>query len=175
MIQKLLITFYISLICILCKTHLGQNLLIEESSLVFGYKHIDGISSVTILDTFWSNKPDLCVPFASNAMPRNWFAEILLHLHVNDNLLMPRGNTDCLYILHQLIESLNNHCVKLHNISKQVSTDESMTLFKGRSSLKQYNPMKPIKRGYKLWVRAGVDGYISKFDVYQGRNTTPKN
>ncbi len=29
--------------------------------------------------------------------------------------------------------------------------------------------MKPIKRGYKLWVRADMDGYISKFDVYQGK------
>ena len=108
-------------------------------------------------------------------MPRNWFAEILLHLHVNDNLLMPRDNTDHLYKLRPLIESLNSRYVRLYNISKQVSIDESMILFKGRSSLKQYNPMKPIKRGYKLWVRADMDGYISKFDVYQGRNTMPKN
>ena len=50
-----------------------------------------------------------------------------------------------------------------------------MVLFKERSSLKQYNPMKPIKRGYKLWVRTDMDGYISKFDVYQGRNTIPKD
>ena len=35
--------------------------------------------------------------------------------------------------------------------------------------------MKPIKRGYKLWVRTDMDGYISKFDVYQGRNTIPKD
>ena len=35
--------------------------------------------------------------------------------------------------------------------------------------------MKPIKRRYKLWVRAYMDGYISKSDVYQGRNTMPKD
>ena len=34
--------------------------------------------------------------------------------------------------------------------------------------------MKPIKRGYELWVRADMNRYISKFDVYQGRNTMPK-
>ncbi|KAK3726473.1 hypothetical protein RRG08_005077 [Elysia crispata] len=27
-------------------------------------------------------------------------------------------------------------------------------------------PMKPIKRGFKLWVRADSNGYISKFSVY---------
>ena len=124
---------------------------------------------------FWSNETDLSVPFASTVMPRNLFPEILSHLHVNDNLLMPRYNTDRLYKLHPLIESLNNLYVKLYNISKQVSIDENMILFKGRSSLKQYYPMKRIKKGYKLWVRADMDGYISKFDVYQGRNTMPKD
>ena len=44
-----------------------------------------------------------------------------------------------------------------------------MILFKGQHSIKHYNPIKPIKRGYKLWVRADMDGYISKFDVYQGK------
>ena len=29
--------------------------------------------------------------------------------------------------------------------------------------------MKPIKQGYKLWVQANIDGYISKFDVHQGK------
>ena len=50
------------------------------------------------------------------------------------------------------------------------SIDESMVLFKGRSSIKQYNPMKPIKRGYKLWCRSDMTGYIYEFDVYQGKN-----
>lgn len=41
--------------------------------------------------------------------------------------------------------------------------------------MKQYNSMKPIKRGYKLWMRVDMVGYISKFDVYQGKNTMPRN
>ena len=77
--------------------------------------------------------------------------------------------------MRPLIENLKIHYVKLYKISKQVSIDESMILFKGRSHLKQYNPMKPIKRGYKLWVRTDMDRYISKFDVFQGRNTMPKD
>ena len=36
--------------------------------------------------------------------------------------------------------------------------------------MKQYNPnKKTIKRGYKLWMIAGTDGCINKFDVYQGK------
>ena len=32
--------------------------------------------------------------------------------------------------------------------------------------------MKPIKRGYKMWVLADMDDYIFKFDVYQGKAGT---
>ncbi|KAJ8973291.1 hypothetical protein NQ317_019598 [Molorchus minor] len=44
-----------------------------------------------------------------------------------------------------------------------------MILFKGRSThKKQYNPQKPIKRGYKIWCVADQLGYVCNFDVYQG-------
>ena len=40
----------------------------------------------------------------------------------------------------------------------------------GRSTMKQYMPMKPVKRGFKVWVRAdAVNGYFCDFDVYVGR------
>ena len=45
-----------------------------------------------------------------------------------------------------------------------------MIPFKGRSSLKQYMPLKPVKRGIKVWARADYsDGYVSAFQVYVGR------
>ena len=52
-----------------------------------------------------------------------------------------------------------------------------MIPFKGRSDLKQYMPMKPIKRGIKVWAWADANnGYVSAFEVYTGRkgNTTEK-
>ena len=42
--------------------------------------------------------------------------------------------------------------------------------FTGRSSMKQYLPLKPTKRGFKVWVEAdAVTGYICDFDVYVGK------
>ncbi len=64
---------------------------------------------------------------------------------------------------------MNNNFVKLWSPSRHQSIDESMVLFKGRHSIKQYNLMKPIKRGYKLWCRAEMSGYLSEFQVYQGK------
>ena len=39
--------------------------------------------------------------------------------------------------------------------------------FQGRSSLKQYMPLKPVKRGIKVWVAAdSTNGYFSRFEIY---------
>ena len=36
--------------------------------------------------------------------------------------------------------------------------------------MKQYMPMKPVKQGFKVWVRAdAVTGYLCDIDVYVGR------
>ena len=41
---------------------------------------------------------------------------------------------------------------------------------KGRSSMKQCLPKKPVKRGFKVWVQAdAVTGYICEFEVYTGK------
>ena len=36
--------------------------------------------------------------------------------------------------------------------------------------MKQYNPIKPVKRGFKIWVRADShNGYVCEFECYTGR------
>ena len=58
---------------------------------------------------FWSCEPDLSVPFVSNALPRNRFAQILSNIHVNDNAAIPNNNTDKLYKLRLMINQLNSN------------------------------------------------------------------
>ncbi|KAJ8879359.1 hypothetical protein PR048_019967 [Dryococelus australis] len=44
--------------------------------------------------------------------------------------------------------------------------------FKGKTSIKQYLPMKPIKRGFKVRVVAcAVLGYMIKFKIYEGKTS----
>ena len=89
---------------------------------------------------------------------------------MNDNPAIPNNNTDKLYKLRPMINQLNWNFVKLYNVSHYVSVDESMILFKDRSAIKQYNPMKPIKRSLKLWSLADMDGYLHHWEVYQVKN-----
>ena len=57
---------------------------------------------------------------------------------------------------------------------KNLSVDEAMVKYKGRSSIKQYQPLKPIKRGLKVWCRAeSANGYVDYFVVYTENQMIP--
>ena len=75
-------------------------------------------------------------------------------------------NFDKLYKLRPFIDKLSENFQKAFNPNETMAVDESMIKFKGRSSLKQFMPKKPIKRGYKVWVLADKSGYASKFEIY---------
>ena len=61
----------------------------------------------------------------------------------------------------------------LYNPNRESSIDEAMVPYKGRSSLKQYMPKKPVRRGLKVWMRAdGITGYVSQFQVYVGKEVS---
>ena len=50
------------------------------------------------------------------------------------------------------------------------SIDEGMIKYKGRYSIKQYMPNKPIKRGMKVWMRCdSVSGFCHDFRINIGR------
>ena len=47
--------------------------------------------------------------------------------------------------------------------------DEHMVKFKGQHAMKKYMPMKPIKRGFKMWCRNDfASGYLFQCDIYGG-------
>ena len=77
-------------------------------------------------------------------------------------------------LYYQYVEELDN-CMKLTfsnsvGESSHQSIDESMVIFKGHSALKQYFPLKPIKRRIKVWQRCDAKtGYISDLNVYSGK------
>ena len=73
--------------------------------------------------------------------------------------------------IRPVVESLENRFWTIYHLHKEVAIDEAMIKFKGRSSMKQYLPMKPIKRGLKVWVLADShNGYVSRLQVYTGRD-----
>lgn len=105
-------------------------------------------------------------------MPLKKFQWCLSNLHINDDNLEPRRheqNYDKLYKVRPYLDHLSKTFLQCMNPNEFQSIDESMIKFKGRSTMKQYMPMKPIKRGYKIWVRADQTGFISEVEILTGK------
>ena len=122
---------------------------------------------------YWSSDPLLSVPAISQVMTSKRFKKLVETIHVNDNQKnLPRSDPqhDKLHKVRPLVDHLNKTISEALNPSNSVSVDESMIPFKGRSALKQYMPLKPIKRGYKVWCLADAKtGYVLKFEIYTGK------
>ena len=74
------------------------------------------------------------------------------------------------------MEYLGKRFEELYHPNRDLAVDEAMIKFQGRSSLKQYMPMKPIKRGIKVWVLGDSrNGYFSRFQVYSGKENTTES
>ena len=90
-----------------------------------------------------------------------------------DNSLEPkRGSREDSKIckVKNFTEILQGNLKKIYSLGRYESIDESMIKFKGRSSLKQYLPLKPIKRGYKVWCLCDpITGYLVNFQIYLGK------
>ena len=95
------------------------------------------------------------------------FERIKRFLHCNDNEKMNKYFPDKLFKIHLLIDTLKER-FDLLAPTELLCIDEQMVPFKGRSTLKQYNPQKPKKWGYKLYALTNLDGIIYNFMVHTG-------
>ena len=149
------------------------NTTMEELKAFIGFSVLMGINRLPSIDDYWSKDPLLHYAPISNRIPRWRFREISRYLHfVNNDDLAPQGDPmhDRLGKVQPLIEYLSSKFSSLYHPSKNIAVDEAMIKFQGRSALKQYMPMKPIKRGIKVWVLGdSTNGYFSRFQVYTGR------
>lgn len=81
------------------------------------------------------------------------------------------SNASKTYYVEDMVECLRTIFQKHREDSSFQSINESMTKLKGRSSLEQYMPLKPIKRGIKIWIRSDSKScYVYDFDIYQGKS-----
>jgi hypothetical protein len=76
--------------------------------------------------------------------------------------------------VEEMVSYLKTTFQKCRQDSSLQSIDESMTKFKGRASIKQYLPMKPVERGIKVWMRCdSLTGYTYDMNIYAGKEPNP--
>ena len=78
--------------------------------------------------------------------------------------------------MRTIIDHLNKLLQATYSNEPKQSIDEHMTKFKGRSSIRRYLKMKPIKWGFKWWFRcASSNSYLYEFDLYLGKKNVEIN
>lgn len=145
---------------------------VEEIKAFFGINLLMGLTKKPSYKDYWSSQMHIRDQFISSVMNRDRFSYLLSCIHLNDNILQPKKGTpdfDKLYKIRPLLDSLSVTFLNCYNPGPSQSIDESMIRFKGRIGFRQYMPMKPIKRGYKMWVRADQSGFVSEFQIYTGK------
>ena len=148
-------------------------LTVPELRAYFGFCILMGIVKLPSLDDYWKKDLHLHYDPVASRITRDRFRDIRRYLHFVDNDTLPPPGTpgsDRLAKVRPLFEAVNSKCRTLYQPHRDVAVDEAMLKFQGRSSLKQYFPLKPVKRGLKVWVLAdSTNGYFWNMQVYTGK------
>ena len=144
-----------------------------EIQAYFGFMLLMGINQLPCLYDYWRTDTTYFAPIASR-ITRARFLEISRFLHFvnNESYTTPQSDPqyDRIWKVRPVIDVLSKTFLDVYTPHATNSIDEAMIPFKGRSALKQYIPLKPIKRGIKVWTRADAEnGYVSQFQVYLGK------
>ena len=144
----------------------------EEIRAYFGFMILMGINKLPEIRDYWSTHPYLHYAPVADRISRDRFEEITRYLHFADNTVLPaRGEPGFsrLQKVQPILTAIKERLRSVYSPHCQLSVDEAMVPFKGRSSMKQYMPMKPVKRGFKMWVLAdALNGYFCDVDPYVG-------
>ena len=145
----------------------------EELKAYMGFMILMGIVHLPSIYDYW--KKDEIYHYApiASRISRDRFFEVHRYLHFCDNSsLAPPGSPeyDKVGKIKPIINMLSTAFYEVFRPQKNLSVDEAMIPFKGHSSLKQYMPLKPIKRGIKVWgIADAVNGYVTAFEIYTGK------
>ena len=141
----------------------------HEIMKLFGCFFVMSYNRLPSINNYWSKHQSMGNALIKSAFSRDRFKLIMSKLYVAEPDKPSQASK--LYYVEDLLLCLKSTFMKYRQNSPFQSIDKSMTKFKGRCSFKQYLPMKPVKRGIKLWMRCDPQsGYTYDVNVYTGKD-----
>jgi len=138
---------------------------VNELYAFIGAHLLMGIHPLPRLELYWS--PAYSPPLLTAHFSQHRFKELLRFFRVS---AVDDATSDYNPMPHvrSLADKLNTRFAAHYTPSRHLVIDETMVAFKGRSKMKQYNPSKPHKWGYKIYCLAN-ENYICRFEIYEGK------
>ena len=143
-----------------------------EIETFFGIQMTMAIVKMAQYKMYWS--PEFRCDRVTSAMTLKRYITLRRFLHANDNTKKndPKNINDKLFKVRPLLELVRNNCIKIepeqcHSIDEQIIPAKT----KRSGGVKQYNPKKIHKWGFKNMVRAGQSGIVYDFFMYGGKHS----
>lgn len=116
---------------------------------------------------YWLKDTIIETPIFSHLMSRGRFFTIMRFLHFSDSSNI--NKQDRLYKIRIVVDHFRKVFKSSLNPFENLVIDESLVLFKGRLSFRQYIPSKRHRFGVKFFVMVDCEtGYILDFIIYTG-------
>ena len=135
---------------------LGWEICTEERLKSFlGLVILMDIKRLPNLEDYWSTEPYLGCPELVLSWPYRQFRALLSNLHFNENsTAIPCGQPgyDRLHKVRPVLQMVAHNCSTLYIPERELSIDEAMVGFNGRSALKQYLPLNLLNMDTKSGV-----------------------
>ena len=119
-------------------------------------------------EMYWAQETR--IPRVSDIISKNRYKALRQNLHVSDNSEkdLPENKDNKLFKIAPVIEHVRGNCLQVEP-EQDHSIDEQIIPAKTKySGIRQYNPKKPTKWGFKNFVRSGASGMMYDFFLYTG-------
>lgn len=151
----------------------------QETSFTITPAHIKKYIGILIYHSIVhvSNMRHYWSPFVGaepirQCMNLNEFEKIRRYLHFNNNndhIADPaHPNYDRLYKIRPVLKHFNERFGTV-SYDEKLSIDENICATKAKNSYRQYNPKKPHKWGYKLYMICNTEGFVYQTEIYSGQ------
>ena len=129
-----------------------------------------GIIHKPRITMYWAKDTLVSTPIFGQLMRRDRFLLILRFLHFADNRNFNPTDPerDRLYKIREVSEMIKKRCSEAFYPGKKLSIDESLVLFKGRLSFKQYIKSKRARFGIKLFQLCTTNQTLLDYMIYHG-------
>jgi len=145
----------------------------KEMYLFIATSLLMAINTKPKLKQYWSTDEVLNTPIYSQLFSRNRYLSLLRNLHFTNN---EDNNENRLRKVDKVIENLKEKFAQAFIPFQNLCIDESLLLWKGKLSFKQYIPSKRNRFGIKLFLLCDCETkYVLDFIVYIGSATEITN
>ena len=144
----------------------------SEISVYLAIIIIQGIVKKPNLEWYWTKRQSVGTPFFANVMSYARFTLLKKFFHFEEMECTEDCPNRKLQKIWPIYCHLNRRFAEMLTPQRDISIDESLLLYKGRLSWRQYIPSKRARFGIKSYLLCESNsGYIWKSIIYTGKDT----